>query len=67
MLASGRNRSRPSQIGGDLVVSGASNKSIAEQLAISVRTVVSHVVNILRKLEVSARRDVAKALDRLRG
>jgi predicted ATPase/DNA-binding CsgD family transcriptional regulator len=50
----------------DLVVSGASNKSIAEQLVISVRTVESHVENVMRKLDVSARRDVAKALDRLR-
>jgi len=48
-----------------LVATGATNKAIAEQLVISVRTVESHVENLMRKLDVRARADVAKALERL--
>jgi len=47
------------------VATGATNKAIAEQLVISVRTVESHVENLMRKLDVRARADVAKALERL--
>ncbi|MDQ1130271.1 LuxR family transcriptional regulator [Microbacterium sp. SORGH_AS_0888] len=39
----------------DLVASGLSSREIAETLVLSVRTVESHVLSIMRKLEVSSR------------
>ncbi|MFL6062191.1 MAG: ATP-binding protein [Marmoricola sp.] len=51
----------------ELVADGASNRAIAEQLVLSVRTVETHVENLLRKLGVPARGDVARALAPLRG
>ncbi|KAA1421831.1 hypothetical protein F0U44_06060 [Nocardioides humilatus] len=48
-----------------LVASGATNKAIAEHLVISVRTVESHVENLLRKLEVATRAQVADRLAEL--
>lgn len=38
-----------------LAAKGMSNKEIAQELAISVRTVQTHMVNIFRKLEVGSR------------
>ena len=38
-----------------LIVAGASNKTIAEELVISMSTVKSHVSHILNKLNVSSR------------
>lgn len=41
---------------------GRSNNQIAESLVVSVATVRSHVSNVLRKLQVSSRGEVAKLL-----
>lgn len=41
-----------------------SNKAIAKELNISVRTVTTHVSNVLRKLGVASRTEVAEALRR---
>jgi LuxR family maltose regulon positive regulatory protein len=38
-----------------LIATGASNRDIAEQLVVSINTVKSHVVHILRKLDVTSR------------
>lgn len=46
----------------ELVAEGASNRAIAASLVLSVRTVETHVENLLRKLGVATRADVAKAL-----
>lgn len=46
-----------------LVVTGASNRAIAEHLVLSVRTVESHVENLKRKLDVRHRGEVARALE----
>jgi len=42
-----------------LIVAGASNRAIAEQLIITERTVKAHVSHILRKLDVSSRTQAA--------
>lgn len=42
-----------------LIATGASNRTIAEQLVISERTVKSHVTKILAKLNVSSRTEAA--------
>ena len=44
------------------LAAGMSNRTIADQYFISVNTVRFHVRNILRKLEVTGREDVAFAL-----
>lgn len=44
----------------ELMVTGASNEQIAQELDVSVFTVKSHVRNILHKLEASNRREAAK-------
>ncbi|MFQ6144297.1 LuxR C-terminal-related transcriptional regulator [Streptomyces seoulensis] len=44
-----------------LVVQGRSNRDIAESLVLSVRTVEHHVARVLRKLNVTARTDIARA------
>ncbi|MGW4346544.1 LuxR C-terminal-related transcriptional regulator [Streptomyces sp. NPDC004690] len=44
-----------------LVVQGRSNRDIAESLVLSVRTVEHHVARVLRKLNVTARTDIALA------
>ena len=43
----------------DLVAAGRSNRAIAEELFISVKTVSVHVSNILAKLGVSSRTEAA--------
>jgi len=45
-----------------LVAHGESNKAIADELVISVRTVETHVENLMRKLVVTSRAQVAAAL-----
>ncbi|HVK20235.1 MAG TPA: LuxR C-terminal-related transcriptional regulator [Actinokineospora sp.] len=45
-----------------LLATGESNAAIAESLVISVRTVETHVVNIMRKLGLKSRSQVAAAL-----
>jgi DNA-binding CsgD family transcriptional regulator len=45
-----------------LVAASRSNKAIAAALKISVRTVTTHVQNILRKLEIDSRYEVANVL-----
>jgi ATP/maltotriose-dependent transcriptional regulator MalT len=42
-----------------LVMEGASNRAIGEQLVITERTVKSHVTSILRKLDVTSRTEAA--------
>lgn len=54
--------SRREQEIANLLRQGASNRRIAEQLVISIRTAESHVENILHKLGVNSRADVAAAL-----
>ncbi|WP_325100021.1 LuxR family transcriptional regulator [Streptomyces sp. GMY02] len=44
-----------------LVVRGRSNRDIAESLVLSVRTVEHHVARVLRKPNVTARTDIARA------
>jgi two-component system response regulator NreC len=43
-----------------LIASGYSNKEIAGQLALSVKTVEAHKANAMRKLELSGRIDIVK-------
>jgi len=50
-----------------LISEGKSNREIAESLVISIRTVDSHVDNILRKLGVHSRSQVAAWVARLPG
>jgi DNA-binding CsgD family transcriptional regulator len=49
-----------------LVAAGRSNREIADELFISVKTASVHVSNILRKLGVSGRGEAAAAAHRLR-
>ncbi len=51
----------------DLLVAGASNASIADELVVSVRTVENHVSAILRKLDVATREEAAAAGRRATG
>jgi len=44
-----------------LVATGATDKEVAEKLVISLNTVKTHMRNILSKLQVSTRREAAKA------
>jgi two-component system, NarL family, nitrate/nitrite response regulator NarL len=44
----------------DLIATGATDKEIAAQLALSLHTVKSHVRNILSKTHASNRRQAAK-------
>lgn len=48
-----------------MVASGSSNAEIADKLYISVETVKSHVAHLLRKLEVSNRREASREARRL--
>ena len=48
-----------------LVADGLTNAELARRLFISPRTAAVHVSNILRKLGVTSRTDVAAALTRL--
>jgi DNA-binding NarL/FixJ family response regulator len=43
----------------DLVVTGLTNPEIASRLFVSQKTVETHMTNILRKLGVSSRRQIA--------
>jgi len=47
------------------LASGHSNKEIADDLFISVKTASVHVSNILRKLDVPGRQDAARIAHRL--
>ena len=44
------------------IAAGVSNKAIAKRLGISVRTVTTHVSNILRKLEVTSRHELSDVI-----
>jgi DNA-binding CsgD family transcriptional regulator len=48
-----------------MVIGNLSNKSIAKALAISPRTVGTHLTNIFRKLEVETRGELSDAVHRL--
>jgi DNA-binding CsgD family transcriptional regulator/tetratricopeptide (TPR) repeat protein/RecA/RadA recombinase len=50
-----------------LVHEGLSNRQIAEQLSISVKTVENHLTNIFRRLEISSRAQLATLIERSRG
>ena len=50
-----------------LVHEGLSNRQIAEQLSISVKTVENHLTNIFRRLEISSRAQLATLVERSRG
>ena len=43
-----------------LIASGYSNKEIAQQLDLSVKTVEAHKANAMRKLDLSRRIDIVK-------
>ena len=45
-----------------LAASGRTNRQIAEQLCVSIRTIESRLVNIYAKLGVSSREDLAREL-----
>ena len=45
-----------------LAASGRTNRQIAEQLCVSIRTIESRLVNIYAKLGVSSREDLAQEL-----
>ena len=47
----------------ELAARGQSNRSIAQSLFVTERTVELHLTNAYRKLEVSTRRDLASALE----
>jgi DNA-binding CsgD family transcriptional regulator len=46
----------------ELAVSGATNREIAQQLFVSLRTVETHLTHAYQKLEISSRRDLAQAI-----
>ncbi len=50
-----------------LIAEGASNKRISRELGISVHTVKSHMRNILEKLSLHSRLEVAAHVHRTRG
>ena len=55
--------SREREVAGQ-VARGASNKQIAHQLSISIKTVKTHLTNIFKKLGLSTRLQLALALGR---
>ena len=71
-------RTRPGKLGGSgvetltqreaqvarLVVDRRTNPEIAEELFLSIKTIESHLRSIFRKLDVSSRYDVARAMER---
>jgi len=46
----------------ELVESGLGNREIAERLVVSVRTVESHVLSVMRKLDVTSREHIERRL-----
>jgi DNA-binding CsgD family transcriptional regulator len=48
----------------ELIMAGKSNRTIAEQLVLSERTIESHVSSIFSKLQIASRRDLADGLKR---
>ena len=47
----------------ELAAEGLSNQEIANQLVLSVRTVETHLHRVMRKLDVSSRREISAALN----
>ena len=47
-----------------LVVDRKTNREIAEELFVSLKTVEAHMRNLFRKLDVSSRADVARVVER---
>ena len=45
-----------------LAASGLSNRQIAEQTYVTLKTVETHIASVLRKLSISSRRDIAERL-----
>ncbi|MEO3861911.1 AAA family ATPase [Acrocarpospora sp. B8E8] len=50
----------------ELAAAGATNREIAHALRLAVRTVEIHLTSVFRKLDVSGRTDLGRALDLLR-
>jgi DNA-binding CsgD family transcriptional regulator len=48
----------------ELIMAGKSNRTIAEQLVLSERTIESHVSSIFSKLQIASRRELADGLKR---
>ena len=49
-----------------LIARGCSNRTIAETLVVSIKTIETHVKNIFRKLHVTGRAEVAVWAERHR-
>jgi DNA-binding NarL/FixJ family response regulator len=63
-VAAGARLTRREQAIARLVAGGAGNKEIAQRLAISIKTVKTHLTNVFKKLGLSSRLQLALAMDR---